>query len=513
MALTKVTYSMIANAPANVCDFGATGDGTTDDSLAFIAAVASISNGGTLYVPPGEYKIVSTVELPSNITVLGCGESSVIFGAATSDNSDSVNGLFCAKNKSNITLDGLKIVIDPTSGGYRSKFILCNNLQIKNCYFDGEESGGDIAAFPIWIAGCSLVKITNIFSYNARDHVYICRSNWTTGTNSGEVYITDCVFENINIGTSHAYPTGVYAYYCDYITVTDCTFKNIVPSISGSGNTGYGFYEGDGEAIEVNVKNCNFYLTINPVDDFIGLTTTLAETCNIVGCSFSGTSSYKMKFGIIYGAKNFSVESCSFNYVQGSMQLAGTSGETGYNIWSIENNTIKNCVDIGIRIGAGATDVKTINVSGNSIYACGLCGILFNVVGEYSLICNDNLIIDANTSDDSTAFLDSGINVFGDEPQGVMSGNFIANTTAGGGKARYGINLAATYAIAVTSDNVFSNMVTASTLRTSAIPNRGTWDVGDVIWNYEVTAGGVPGWVCVTAGSPGTWKAMATVAA
>lgn len=35
---------------------------------------------------------------------------------------------------------------------------------------------------------------------------------------------------------------------------------------------------------------------------------------------------------------------------------------------------------------------------------------------------------------------------------------------------------------------------------------------GDVVWNTAVVAGGSPGWVCTTGGSPGTWKTMATVA-
>jgi hypothetical protein len=38
------------------------------------------------------------------------------------------------------------------------------------------------------------------------------------------------------------------------------------------------------------------------------------------------------------------------------------------------------------------------------------------------------------------------------------------------------------------------------------------WEVGDVCWNTTPTAGGTPGWICVTAGSPGTWKAMASLA-
>lgn len=44
-------------------------------------------------------------------------------------------------------------------------------------------------------------------------------------------------------------------------------------------------------------------------------------------------------------------------------------------------------------------------------------------------------------------------------------------------------------------------------------PTTSTWEVGDRCWKTDVAAAGVPGWVCTTAGTPGTWKAMAAVAA
>lgn len=37
----------------------------------------------------------------------------------------------------------------------------------------------------------------------------------------------------------------------------------------------------------------------------------------------------------------------------------------------------------------------------------------------------------------------------------------------------------------------------------------GTFAVGDRVINTAPAAGGNPGWVCTTAGAPGTWKAMA----
>lgn len=46
----------------------------------------------------------------------------------------------------------------------------------------------------------------------------------------------------------------------------------------------------------------------------------------------------------------------------------------------------------------------------------------------------------------------------------------------------------------------------------AAIPTVGEWARGDIIWNNTPSAGGTPGWVCTTGGTPGTWKAMANLA-
>jgi hypothetical protein len=65
MALTKVSYSMITGAPANVKDFGAVGDGTTNDTAAVQAAIDScLANGTALYVPTGRYRLTAQVNIP-----------------------------------------------------------------------------------------------------------------------------------------------------------------------------------------------------------------------------------------------------------------------------------------------------------------------------------------------------------------------------------------------------------------------------------------------------------------
>lgn len=43
-------------------------------------------------------------------------------------------------------------------------------------------------------------------------------------------------------------------------------------------------------------------------------------------------------------------------------------------------------------------------------------------------------------------------------------------------------------------------------------PTAGTWVTGDLVWNSAPTAGGILGWVCVAAGTPGIWKAFGKIA-
>ena len=46
-----------------------------------------------------------------------------------------------------------------------------------------------------------------------------------------------------------------------------------------------------------------------------------------------------------------------------------------------------------------------------------------------------------------------------------------------------------------------------------AAPTTGAWAVGDKLFNMAPTAGGSEGWVCVTAGTPGTWKTFGAISA
>lgn len=47
----------------------------------------------------------------------------------------------------------------------------------------------------------------------------------------------------------------------------------------------------------------------------------------------------------------------------------------------------------------------------------------------------------------------------------------------------------------------------------AAAPSAGTWRAGDVVYNTVPAAGGSVGWICTTAGTPGTWKTFGAIAA
>lgn len=61
----------------NVKNYGAMGNGTTDDTEAIAKAVENVPTGGTLYFPTGTYR-VDKIDIKSDMTVRGDGWSSVI---------------------------------------------------------------------------------------------------------------------------------------------------------------------------------------------------------------------------------------------------------------------------------------------------------------------------------------------------------------------------------------------------------------------------------------------------
>lgn len=93
----------------NVRTWGAKGDGNTDDGIAIYRALLNLpASGGTLFFPPGTYKITSPILLPNKpVTIKGSGDSSVINVASASFAAFRISGLSVVTNYS---ITDLKVV-------------------------------------------------------------------------------------------------------------------------------------------------------------------------------------------------------------------------------------------------------------------------------------------------------------------------------------------------------------------------------------------------------------------
>ena len=75
----------LVNVPwVDVREYGAKGDGTTDDTSAFSSAIDAangLTYGGVVWVPPGKFYLATQVYKTgiTNVTILGCGDQSQIY--------------------------------------------------------------------------------------------------------------------------------------------------------------------------------------------------------------------------------------------------------------------------------------------------------------------------------------------------------------------------------------------------------------------------------------------------
>lgn len=159
----------------SVKDFGAVGNGTTNDSPAIQAAINAISaaGGGTLFFPVGDY-VAMNLTLKSNVTFKGAGRS--VSRLVIPPGNTTTNTIFYSVTTpaSNIKFESLgfrgrwdEIQNEIASNGLMTaKFV--TNLTINDCHFLYS------AGFSLNINECDHVEVTNnLMEYVARDMVAV----------------------------------------------------------------------------------------------------------------------------------------------------------------------------------------------------------------------------------------------------------------------------------------------------------------------------------------------------
>jgi hypothetical protein len=177
MSLTKATYSMIQGACLNVLDFGATGNGTTDDTAAIQAAIDA-AQGGALYIPAGTYLCSAQLEVNAQTLIFGDGRAASVLSFTHTG-----RGLFSSfpvnsSNVADIKLRDFGITCtnaSNTDGGYVD---ICGTfIDLENIKIDGTFQYGVILdqSELVTILRCEIINTkpavgANIYIVNGDDY-------------------------------------------------------------------------------------------------------------------------------------------------------------------------------------------------------------------------------------------------------------------------------------------------------------------------------------------------------
>ena len=315
------TTSAKLNDIVSIKDFGAVGDGTTDDTAAFNAAIAlnNLGTGITLYIPKGVYKITTT---PTTIT------KPMSFNGAGRANSrlkfDSCNGFvfnFATYSLSYLNCSFYDLTISANSSNlYTGLSFTANNtplptdpqLCLRACSFVGENRYSGSTTSLEWGTAVSV-------------------------TNADRIELFDVIIEGSDLNTYYATRTSSNGLYLHNSTLINLTNS----SISLLGDTAI-LLEGQCEGFTVansSVVACTYgFSLINPVapcNNHIFSNTHFA--CNVKAIYFQAP------VGINDSAEANFISNCFF------LEREGNASKPSYTVidahikWSNIQNNVFQC--------------------------------------------------------------------------------------------------------------------------------------------------------------------------
>jgi hypothetical protein len=209
MALTKATHRMIDGASVNVKDFGAVGDGVTDDTVAIQAAIDSLpvstsvndpskygTGGGTVLLPIGTFKISSPITVYHNITLKGAGKNSSVIQVTGNIDAIQIKYNYTLLNDytvGGVSLEGFKIDGSTTAEAGITNRSGSDSYPISNCKFSS-----------IDITGCKVGM--HLFGgwNNSFREIHISAEDYNSATSEG---IVGFIAETVSLSSTYG-PSG-----------------------------------------------------------------------------------------------------------------------------------------------------------------------------------------------------------------------------------------------------------------------------------------------------------------
>jgi hypothetical protein len=494
-------------------DFGAAGNGTTDDTAA-INAFLTAAAGKKGVIPPGVYKVTGRCPIPANTTIEFMPGAQIIQYVETYPAMEAAGDYVVVVNPS------LK---HATTTARRTNGLLELFATSHSQVWGGVL--GDSAGLGLFIARAFDVQVfgTKKLGVGKADAFHVMNGGGS-GHVSKNVQFFGCYGEGADddIFAVQSY-SGSGQLICENIAFFGCNAKSGAARafvLSGKGCKIIG-----GSAVNmgglhaVAVMYDSTFVTMDPVD------------CVVEGVSIQpGTGADDASHhGIyVYRGTRIRIDKCDVNWTKGNSifidaDVYGASRDVRVTDCDIVGDPSSGSNAIYFR------RVKGAKARSNSMKDSRKQAVIFEECGRYSCLDNDveewNRSASANILGVSVINGTEGGRVLGNKfTQTVNNFDHVVSVNNQGGKNILaendysGVNVGL---MAGTFENVTAGAASTIAERrdrgtrvdyASAAPASGTWSVGDMVWNTAPselgTAGSkytIAGWRCVAAGSPGTW--------
>lgn len=413
----------------SVKNFGAKGDGITNDNLAFKDAIAylQVLGGGKLYVPEGTYIVEEIQVFTNNITIQGSGWNSIIKLVAGVESSDHSGNCIHIRD--------------------------CDNTVIKDMRLDGDRPSQLTlgAAMDAWLngirmAGVNGVVVDNVWSTNNGYHGIIMVPTFKRIDGKEDKSTIERWAENITVKNSKFTLNG-YRPFHGHSGLRNSYFLNNYCEANAQGVSNSPtkpldaifFFDriydvtiaGNIVKNPISLAGINVGGSMNRegVPEYAGPSERIKVVDNMV-IGKPEDPSYNVT-GILLFGKDLNDCEVSGNIINGCYRGLETSSayEIGENI-RIENNDFLNCHSRGILV---FNFMRNSKIKGNTVRRCSSHGIEL-VVADTDI--SGNMLIDNGSP---TQSLYDAIRLTGASTNNIIKSNIITNTKGATNYQRYGI--------------------------------------------------------------------------